>query len=208
MSIDRYCGEKFEDYGIEKEGLIDKDNFIKDFVPAFMIENRTKNISAMREGLILDGEFPIDIILGCQPLQAINQQFFSNDTCSVEDIIELLQPKYDFAADEILKQNHKHFMEKAMPGALRNLTGKKSSFLLDFVLFLSGSRCIPYTQGMPDFKINILFSLDKGAEDLPSSSTCENLIHVPWSVYDNDAEVLAKKLEKAVEFGKDGFDMN
>eukprot|EP00551_Chaetoceros_affinis_P008906 CAMPEP_0203668946 /NCGR_PEP_ID=MMETSP0090-20130426/5430_1 /ASSEMBLY_ACC=CAM_ASM_001088 /TAXON_ID=426623 /ORGANISM="Chaetoceros affinis, Strain CCMP159" /LENGTH=945 /DNA_ID=CAMNT_0050533503 /DNA_START=144 /DNA_END=2981 /DNA_ORIENTATION=- len=203
----KYYGVPFEEYEIEKEGVINEDNFIKDFVPAYMIEKKKKNINALREGLTLNGEFPIDI-LGCQPLQAISQQFFSNDTCSVEDIIALLRPEYDFEFDDdISKENHDRFMKETMPEALRNLSTKNSSFLLDFVLFVTGSRCIPYTQGMPDFNVSILFDVQKGEKDLPSCHTCENLLHVPWNVYDNDAEVFAKKVEQAVEFGKDGFDM-
>ena len=94
-----------------------------------------------------------------------------------------------------------------MPEALKRLTEKKPTFLADFVFFVTGSRCIPYFLGNPDFDLKILF--ESGADGrLPSSYTCENLLQITWNVYGNDVEVLMQKLEQAVEHGlKVGFEM-
>lgn len=54
-NISKHFDLEFAVYGIEKEGVITKDNFISDFVPGFVIEPRRKNIDALREGLTLDG---------------------------------------------------------------------------------------------------------------------------------------------------------
>ena len=54
--VEKIEGLQFEDYGIVKEGIITKENFISDFVPAYVIDSRKKNLEAMREGLTLDGK--------------------------------------------------------------------------------------------------------------------------------------------------------
>ena len=53
---EKFFGRKFEDYGIEKEGIITKDNFISDFFPAYVIDSRGGNLDALRAGFTLDGK--------------------------------------------------------------------------------------------------------------------------------------------------------
>ena len=154
------------------------------------------------------GEFPINRILSCQPLEAINQQFFSKATISLDDVVILLKPTYEVQwPDETSRENHELFMKETLPEALKHLAEKKPSFLADFVFFVTGSRCIPHFLGNPDFDLKVLFeSGDDGK--IPSSHTDENLIHITWNVYDNDVDVVMQKLEQAVDYGlKVGFDM-
>ena len=154
------------------------------------------------------GEFPIHLIFSCQPLQAVNQQFFSNDACSAEEIVDLLRPFYEERIpNEAERTNHEMFMQETLPMALRRLAEKDKSFILDFVFFISGSRCIPHTNGYPDFVLNIYFDSTVRNDQLPSSHACDNLLHVAWDVYNNDPELLMEKLERATEYGKK-FDMN
>ena len=54
---DKYYGHEFSLYDIDKDGTISKDNFIEEFVPAFIIEKRKKNLDAFREGLTLNGTY-------------------------------------------------------------------------------------------------------------------------------------------------------
>ena len=154
------------------------------------------------------GEFPIHYILSCQPLEAVNQQFFSKPTISLDDVVRLLKPTYEVEnPDETSIQIHTRFMKKTMPEALKRLAEKEPSFLADFVCFVTGSTCIPHFLGNPDFDLKILF---ENGDDcmLPSSHTCENLLHMTWTVYQNKVEVLMQKLKQAVEYGLNaGFDM-
>ena len=116
----------------------------------------------------------------------------------VEDIVKLLKPGYEQRQpDEIARENHEIFLKETIPEALTIMKGRKSSFLVDFVFCITGSRCIPYFDGNPDFELNITFDIKSGA--LPECHTCENLLHVPWDVYNNDSEIFSLKLEKAVE---------
>ena len=144
------------------------------------------------------GEFPIDHILGCQPLEAVNKQFFSQPTLFVEDIVKLLKPAYgQRKPDKIARESHKTFLNETLPETLKIMKEKKPSFLVDFVFCITGSRCLPYFDGNPDFELNVMFDLESG--HLPVPHTSENLLHVPWNVYNNYAEVFEKKLEKSVE---------
>ena len=100
------------------------------------------------------------------------------------------------------------FISENLPEAISILSKKDSEFLVNFIFFVTGSRCIPHHQGIPSFKLQILFDCELSNGSLPSSHTCENLLHVPWEVYDLDSELLMNKLEKSVAFGsKIGYDM-
>ena len=160
--------------------------------------------------LVHIGKCPIDTVLSFQPLEAINQQFFSsNDSILCQDVIDLLQPLYEGDPPVgPMFENHQMFVSNTFPEALRFLSEKDSEFLVNFIFFATGSRCIPQHQGIPSFKLQVLFDCELSNESLPSSHTCENLIHVPWQVYNNDGELLMNKLEQAVIYGsKAGFDM-
>jgi hypothetical protein len=153
--------------------------------------------------ILSSGEFPIDF-LKCQPLEAINQTFFSKPSFSVQDIIVLLKPFYENEIiDEVSRDNHELFMKQTLPQALEALekiekeSKKDSSFLADFLFFSTGSRWIPYSNGMPDFNLSILF-VNIPDDSLPATHTCENLICIPWGVYDNNVVILMEKLQKAV----------
>ncbi len=148
-------------------------------------------------------------MLCSQPLEAINQQFFSsNDGIVVEDVIDLLEIYLEHEVDEISMENYKMFITQTLPQALKSLAKKDPSFLVNFIFFATGSRCIPQCNGIPSFKLKILPDLESD-DNLPSSHTCENLIHVPWGVYDNNVEVLMKKLEFSVGHASiAGFEMN
>ena len=129
----------------------------------------------------------------------------------LKDIIALLKPVYEqrIPNDSISRENHEIFLTKTIPEALHiNIKKQKeSSFLVDFVFLITGSRCIPYFDGNPDFKVNITFDLENPV-GIPTCHTCENLLHVPWEVYNNDREIFAQKMEKAVENALvAGFDM-
>ena len=52
-----YLNHRFEDFGIEEEGEITKDNFLTEFVPRFFVDPRQKNIDALRDGLTLNGRW-------------------------------------------------------------------------------------------------------------------------------------------------------
>ena len=151
---------------------------------------------------------PLQDILGSQPLQAINQQFFGSGPCSVDDVVCLLEPYYDgkFPTEEE-SVKHEKFMKETLPDALETLTKRHESFLLDFVFFVSGSRCIPSFNGFPDFRFKIFFNNNVTNEHLPRTHTCENLLHVPWDVYGNKLDLLVRKLGQSTELGK-FFDMN
>ena len=155
------------------------------------------------------GEFSIDDILGCQPLEAVSKQFFSQPTLFVQDIVALLKPCYEHRIpDSISRGNHETFLRKTLPEALNiNVMKQNNSlFLADFVFCITGSRCIPYFDGNPDFELNITF--DKSSNSLPTCHTSEKLLHVPWDVYNNNSQILAQKLEKLVEYAlAAGFDM-
>jgi hypothetical protein len=152
-------------------------------------------------------------ILSCQPLEAINQTFFSKPTFSVQDIIALVKPCYENEIlDEVSRDNHELFMKQTLPQALEALekiekeSKKDSSFLADFLFFATGTRCVPYCNGMPNFNLSILFARIKD-DSLPATHTCENLIHIPWGVYDNNAEIFMTKLQTAVKYALfAGFD--
>jgi hypothetical protein len=55
--VEKFFGLEFSLYEIEKEGIITKENFKTDFVPAFVIDTRRKNLGALREGLTLNGMY-------------------------------------------------------------------------------------------------------------------------------------------------------
>lgn len=127
----------------------------------------------------------------------------------LEDIIALLEAVYEHdLPDEASAENHVMFLKKTVPNALEAMKRTKPSFLVDFVFFVTGSRCIPYMKGIPDFHLKIVFEHIKD-DLLPSCHTCENLMHIPWNVYDNNVEVFMQKLDIAVENALiAGFDMN
>ena len=51
----QYYGQEFGVYNINKEGTINEANFVKEFVPAYVLNKRKKNLEAFREGLTLNG---------------------------------------------------------------------------------------------------------------------------------------------------------
>ena len=116
----------------------------------------------------------------------------------IEDIVKLLKPSYyEQQPDKIARESHETFLKKTLPEALEIMKGKKPLFLVDFVFCITGSRCIPYFDGNPDFELNVTFDLESNS--LPVCHTCENLLHVPSDVYNNDSEIFSQKLEKSVE---------
>ena len=56
VDVTKYLGTEFNDWLIEKEGIITKDNFVTDFVPGYILTPREKNLDAFREGLTLNGK--------------------------------------------------------------------------------------------------------------------------------------------------------
>ena len=54
-NVERYFGLEFEDLSIEKEGIITEENFIRDFIPGYVIQPRHNNLKALRDGLTLEG---------------------------------------------------------------------------------------------------------------------------------------------------------
>lgn len=157
----------------------------------------------------MKGQFPLQDFLRCQPLEAITQQFFSPPNISIDNIIEVLKPFYDEPPQDWMTwESHSLFVTKTLPDALKTLAQKHDGFLVDFIFFVTGFKCLPYMKGKPDFKLQILFEGSMTNDHLPQSHTCENLMHVPWQVYDNDSEFFARKLHKAVENSLvAGFDM-
>jgi len=133
---------------------------------------------------------------------------FAPAKIDLKDIIDVLEGDYeDELPDDVSRENHEMFMSKTIPSALAALHEKNSSFLVDFVFFVSGSRCLPYSSGNPTFALKITFEKSKESDALPSAHTCVNLLAVPWSVYDNDVERFMKKLNEAVSYGLvAGFD--
>ena len=60
IDCSKIIGEKFETYCIEgkkRKWKITMDNFITDFLPAYIIESRSKNLEALSEGLSLNGTY-------------------------------------------------------------------------------------------------------------------------------------------------------
>ena len=53
----KFLHHRFEEFDIEKEGIITKDNFLTEFVPCFFVHPRRKNIDALRDGLTLNGRW-------------------------------------------------------------------------------------------------------------------------------------------------------
>jgi hypothetical protein len=55
--VEKFINVEFSAYEIEKEGIITKENFKTDFVPAYIVDARSKNLEALREGLTLNGTY-------------------------------------------------------------------------------------------------------------------------------------------------------
>ena len=54
-NVEKYFGIEFEDLGMEKEGIVTEENFIRDFIPGYVIQPRYNNLKALRDGLTLEG---------------------------------------------------------------------------------------------------------------------------------------------------------
>ncbi len=54
--IKKFLGHEFSLFDIDKEGVVTKENFFTDFVPAVWIESRKNNIQSLRDGLTLKGK--------------------------------------------------------------------------------------------------------------------------------------------------------
>ena len=145
------------------------------------------------------GEFPIDHILGCQPLEAVSKQFFSQLTSSIEDIATLLKSSYYecHKPDPMSRERHETFVQRTIPEALNILNQSNSSFLADFLFCMTGSRFILSICENSDFDLNILFVHNYDA--ILEFHTHKNMLVIPWHVYCNDIDIFALKLENAVE---------
>lgn len=57
IDCSKIIGNDFQEYCIEgKKGTVTMDNFITEFLPAYIVEPRSKNLEALSEGLSLNGE--------------------------------------------------------------------------------------------------------------------------------------------------------
>lgn len=122
----------------------------------------------------------------------------------------MFKPSYEYIPENDLNylERHERFTQFTLPKALENICNRKTTFLSDFVFFVTGSRCIPYLAGNSDFEIQILFDTTTDQNAFPACHTCENLIHIPWGAYGNDVNTFSKLIEEAVEYAlKAGFDM-
>lgn len=182
------------------------DNF-RTFVTLYMIKPMDMALHNIHKGLTLGGRLGLQDMFFAVPPVVVNSLYFSNPTYGLDDILKILiYIPYEGENDDkngssIIEENHKLFQEKTLPSALRSLQENDKDALKKFIYYVTGSSYLPNFEMNPDFRINVEFQKKDNPNFLPMSHTCEKIIVFPVEVYDNIAETLASKLDKAISFG-------
>lgn len=229
----RHCDKrvspwKHGSYNVDAKDEITKENFKTVFVPLYVLETRFKAINSILDGLTLNNRIKIHAFFDHRPLEVFDGSLFSGTSFSVQDVTDLLWVNCDYEGLEseslekivdshskflkdlkmaILELSEEHSMYKQISKAKEiSSSTKSSSFLVDFVYFMTGMEYLPSLQAIPDFKLLIEFEFKGDQEILPTGHTCHNTITFPSTVYGNNYEMIKHKLCLAVRYGK-GFGM-
>lgn len=102
----------------------------------------------------------------------------------------------------------------ALMEGLRDLFRKEievqSTYIEDFLHFCTGQAFIPDLVVYPNFRVVIEFSHVqemKNTGALPVGHTCVNTLKIPASAYGGSSAVFKEKLQKAIEYSENGFNM-
>lgn len=210
-------------YNVDAKDEITKANFKTVFVPLYVLETRFKAINSILDGLTLNNHIKIHAFFDHRPLEVFDGSLFSGTSFSVQDVTDLLCVNCDYAGEERFIDSHSKFLEDLKMAILElseehsmykqiskakeiSPSRKNSSFLVDFVYFMTGMEYLPSLQASPDFKLLIEFEFEGDQEMLPTGHTCHNTITFPSTVYGNNYEMIKHKLCLAVSYGK-GFGM-
>ena len=86
-------------------------------------------------------------------------------------------------------------------------------FLKNFLCYCTGQSYVPTLKAFPDFRIILEFS--SGDEDekchpehLPVAHTCEHTLKLPIQAYGGNEEIFFFKLNQAMEYSKESFQMH
>jgi len=197
---------------VQRHDLITADNFKSTFVYLHMLASRQISLENILDGLTFGGKFNIQRIFSAVPLQFVNKYAFEKPNYDVLEILKIIEPKYvndDEQLDESMLEDRKTFIEEVFKPSMKKLAEKSSTFLQEFLFFVTGSSIMPFLETSPDYRISIVFAdslLD--SDSLPVGRTCFKQLDIPLFHYGNDPDVLMEKLNISVVLGGSaGFGM-
>jgi len=194
-----------------EDKIITIDNFRETYVYYGMIRRRDLAINAIKNGLTLNGKFPIHAVLKSMPIEAIERLIFSKAEITPEDVIKILDPIYSNHTIPTVKDGQMKFFDSTLKGIIQERGSRKEDgqeFLHDFIEFITGSKFLPSIQGNPGFRINIAFNCtETNTDNLPTAHTCINTMTIPGGFYNGDANVFQERLDKAFSYGVSRFNM-
>jgi len=210
-----------DDFGDEDEDtVIDLDSFFTVVLQA-NVKNQSIAISALKEGLTLDGEYNnflchrlTDILipnflqtgtvntqltLASTSLSYVSEKLFAAPVVDPSDLFQRLV---------LSKKNHgdlhQPILDSIMEEIITEMTPEERE---GFVFFCTGFNYLPRRDSK--FLITVEFDYDKekvAPLSLPVSHTCENTISFPSGVYGKDKMIFKAKLFQAISNSK-GFSM-
>ena len=156
------------------------------------------------------------MVVGGGKPEVVRSLFLNKPSCSVEDVIKCLEPRYTEETPQNLEVQRRVIRltdsdkrrEGLLPDVLREMcvADKDKNKAALFVLFATGMSHIPYQD--ENFRILIEFSFtdskgDEISDDaLPYAHTCPRDIVLPGSGYHGCPRTLRNKLEKVLDYAK------
>jgi len=208
-----------DDFGDEDENtVVNLDNFYTVFLQT-NVKNQSIAISALKEGLTLDGEFNIILCVrltyflipnflqigtvnlqftfGSTSLSYVSEKLFATAVVDPNDLYERL-----VLSEKNFSDLHQPFLDSIMKDVITEMTPKE---LEDFVFFCTGFNYLPRRNSK--FFITVEFDYENMTfTSLPMSHTCENTIRLPSDMYGKDKKIFQAKLCHAISNSK-GFSM-
>jgi hypothetical protein len=145
------------------------------------------------------------------PLEAVNKILFSKNKLTIEDfldengshriLVSVVEGHEKDIYDRLVPEN----IDLLMSGIgkfLRKKSLSDNNFLGTFLSYCTGQSFIP-DLGCPEssFKVTVEFNFSEMDKDSwPVAHTCDNVLKLPGTAYDGNAETFASKLEKAMAY--------
>mmetsp|Transcript_27815 Transcript_27815/g.55704 ORF Transcript_27815/g.55704 Transcript_27815/m.55704 type:complete len:977 (-) Transcript_27815:169-3099(-) len=193
--------------------IITTDGIFTKLIPDIYLHSRRKSLSAIKEGLTLDGNIPLCDIFKTFELEAVQKIAFSSTSLTAKALLGVLEPHYgagfegsEAAREKIVKEQIV-FFEDTFCKVLRDKGSLKTNYLSLFLKFCTGFDYLPDPDANPEFKVFVEFNSiesPKGAH--PVAHTCTKELKLPGDLY-SDRNAFEGRLDEAVINCHDKFTM-
>ena len=200
----------------DKNTVIDLDNFFTIFLQTLVAKQHSVAISALKEGLTLNGEYNVllcvrfthilipnffhigavnlQLTLASTSLSYVSEKLFAEPTVNSSDLFErIVLSRKNFS------DLHQPFLDSIMKDVITEMTPKERE---EFLFFCTGFNYLPRRDSK--FFITVEFDYENMTfTSLPKSYICENTLVLPADMYGKDRMIFKAKLFRAISNSKE-----